>query len=73
MTNLVDFDIVNSTTKYHDFALVVKVGDGIVYAVGLQGIEAGALVEVDSFLAGQSFQGMVLNLETHQIAIDFVD
>ena len=69
MTNLVDFDIVNSTTKYHDFALVVKVGDGIVYAVGLQGIEAGALVEVDSFLAGQSFQGMVLNLETHQIAI----
>ena len=59
----------NITEQYFDIALVVSVGDGIVYAAGLAEIEAGALVEVESAKTGQVFQGMVLNLETNQIAI----
>jgi F-type H+-transporting ATPase subunit alpha len=66
LTNSTDQNIAQ---QYFDIALVVSVGDGIVYAAGLAEVEAGALVEVESAKTGQVFQGMVLNLETTQIAI----
>jgi proton translocating ATP synthase F1 alpha subunit len=65
--NNLEENLINHNNK--ELSLVLTVGDGIVYASGMQSIEAGALVEVQASSNGLSYQGMVLNLELNQIAI----
>jgi len=55
--------------QIQDQGLVTAVGDGIVYAIGLENIEAGALVIIESTSNQQQYNGMVLNLELNQVAI----
>lgn len=55
--------------EIQDQGLVVAVGDGIVYAIGLENIEAGALVVIEATSNQQQYSGMVLNLELNQVAI----
>jgi len=58
-----------SNEEYNELSIVLSVGDGIVYASGMQDIEAGALVEIQSSNNDLFYQGMVLNLELNSIAI----
>jgi len=55
--------------QIQDQGLVTAVGDGIVYAIGLENIEAGALVIIEATSNQQQYNGMVLNLELNQVAI----
>jgi F-type H+-transporting ATPase subunit alpha len=48
---------------------VLSVGDGIVYVQGLENIESGAVVEIESSSNSEMYRGMVLNLETNRIAV----
>ncbi len=48
---------------------VISVGDGIVYAKGLDKIEAGALVEINASFNNKVYNGMVLNLEPTRVGI----
>jgi F-type H+-transporting ATPase subunit alpha len=48
---------------------VLSVGDGIVYVSGLEDIEFGAVVEIESSWNGEFYKGMVLNLELTRIAV----
>jgi proton translocating ATP synthase F1 alpha subunit len=57
------------STKGQVIGHVVSIGDGIVYAIGLTDIEAGALVEIIASSNGRSYQGMVLNLEPNRVGI----
>lgn len=48
---------------------VLPVGDGIVHASGLETVEAAALVEILASSNDEVYHGMVLNLESDQVAI----
>jgi len=48
---------------------VISVGDGIVYVTGLEDIESGAVVEIESSWNNELYKGMVLNLELDRIAV----
>jgi F-type H+-transporting ATPase subunit alpha len=59
----------NINKKSDVVGFVYSIGDGIVYASGLQEIEAGALVEINASSNGLSYSGMVLNLEPTRVGI----
>lgn len=64
--NTVEFEENNNTLLTGE---VISVGDGIVYISGLEDIESGAVVNIESSYNGEIYKGMVLNLELDRIAV----
>lgn len=61
--------IINEEFNIQDQGIIISVGDGIVYAIGLENIEAGALVTIEATSNRKQYNGMVLNLELNQVAL----
>lgn len=64
----VDFELLDNNAEMQT-GEVLSVGDGIVYVSGLEDIESGAVVDIESSWNGEIYKGMVLNSELTRVAV----